>query len=76
MKRLQRQFIVLTAVLLAIAAIFVSVRAARQFEASLTEQALAVEQTIGRSVIDVIERALLHNIPSTIWWMPNSIWRP
>lgn len=63
MKRLQRQFIVLTAVLLAIAAIFVSVRAARQFEASLTEQALAVEQTIGRSVIDVIERALLHNIP-------------
>src|ERR1700754_4168184 len=63
MKRLQRRFILLTAALLAIAAIFVSLRAVGQFEASLTEQALAVEQTIGRSVTDVIQKALLHNVP-------------
>lgn len=63
MKRLQSQFILLTGVLLVAAAIFVSVRAARHFEASLTEQAIAVEQTIGRAAIDVIEKALLHNVP-------------
>ena len=63
MKRLQRQFILLTAALLAVAAIFVSVRAARHFEEGLTEQALAVERTIGRSVIDVIQKALAHDVP-------------
>jgi hypothetical protein len=63
MKRLQRQFILLTAALLAVAAIFVSVRAARHFEEGLIEQALAVEQTIGRSVIDVIQKALAHDVP-------------
>jgi MFS family permease len=63
MKRLQRQFILLTATLLAAAAIFVSVRAAQHFEEGLTEQALAVERTIGRSVIDVIKKALLHDVP-------------
>src|SRR5262245_27411152 len=63
MKSLQRRFILLTAALMAIAAIFVSVRAARHFEASLTDQAVAVEQTIGRSVIDVIQKALQYGVP-------------
>jgi len=63
MKSLPRQLILLTAALLAVAAIFVSVRSAQHFEESLTTQALAVERTIGRSVIDVIQKALLHDVP-------------
>ena len=63
MKRLPRQLILLTAMLLAVAAVFVSVRGAQHFEESLTAQALAVERTIARSMIDVIQKALLHDIP-------------
>jgi MFS family permease len=63
MKSLPRQLVLLTAALLAVAALFVSVRAAQHFEESLTSQALAVERTIGRSVIDVIQKALLHDVP-------------
>src|SRR5262245_26862859 len=63
MKNLPRQLILFTAALLAVAAIFVSVRAAQHFEESLAAQALAVERTIGRSVIDVIQKALLHDVP-------------
>ena len=63
MKSLPRQLILMTATLLAVAAVFVSVRAAQHFEESLTAQALAVERTIARSVIDVIQKALLHDIP-------------
>ena len=63
MKRLQRRLVLLTTVLLTVAAIFVSVRAGQNFESSLTAQALAVEREISRSVIDVIQKALLHEIP-------------
>src|SRR5262245_23619284 len=63
MNRLHRRLTVLTAVLLVLAAAFVSLRAAQQFETSLTTQALAVERTIGRSVIDVIQKALFHDVP-------------
>ena len=63
MKRLQRQLILLTTILLTIAAVFVSVRAGQNFESSLTGQALAVEREISRSVIDVIQRALQHGVP-------------
>jgi MFS family permease len=63
MKNLQRQLVLLTCALLAIAAIFVSVRAGQNFESSLTTQALAVEREIGRSVIDVIGKALDHDVP-------------
>ncbi|MBX9847386.1 MAG: MFS transporter [Xanthobacteraceae bacterium] len=63
MKRLQRQLVLLTAVLLTLAAIFVSVRADQNFEGSLPAQALAVEREISRSVTDVIQKALLHGIP-------------
>ena len=63
MKRLQRQLVLLTAVLLTVAAIFVSVRAGQNFESSLTEQALAAEREIGRSVIDVIQKALQYGVP-------------
>jgi MFS family permease len=63
MKRLQRQLVLLTAILLTLAAIFVSVRAGQNFESSLTAQALAVEREISRSVTNVIQKALLHGIP-------------
>ncbi len=63
MRRLQRQLILLTTILLTVAAVFVSVRAGQNFESSLTGQALAVEREISRSVIDVIQRALEHGIP-------------
>ena len=63
MKRLQRLLVILTTVLLTMAAIFVSVRAGQKFETSLTEQALAVEREISRSVIDVIQKALMHGVP-------------
>jgi MFS family permease len=63
MKRLQRQLVLLTTVLLTAAAIFVSVRAGQNFESSLTEQALAAEGEIGRSVIDVIQKALQYGLP-------------
>jgi MFS family permease/HAMP domain-containing protein len=62
-KSLQRQLMLLTTILLAVAAIFVSVRAGQNFESGLTAQALAAEREIGRSVIDVIQRALQHNVP-------------
>ena len=63
MKKLQRQLVLLTTALLALAAIFVSVRAGQNFESSLTTQALAVEREIGRSVIDVVQKALAHDVP-------------
>src|SRR5882672_9691614 len=63
MKNLQRQLVLLTTALLAMAAIFVSVRAGQNFESSLTTQALEVEREIGRSVIDVIQKALDHDVP-------------
>jgi len=63
MKRLQRQLILLTTILLTVAAVFVSVRAGQNFESTLTRQALAVEREISRSVIDVIQRALHHGVP-------------
>ncbi len=63
MKRLQRQLVLLTTVLLTVAAIFVSVRAGQNFESSLTEQVLAAEREIGRSVIDVIQKALQYGVP-------------
>ena len=63
MKRLQRQLILLTTALLTIAAIFVSVRAGQNFESSLTAQALEAEHEIGRSVIDVIQKALQYGVP-------------
>jgi MFS family permease len=63
MKSLQRQLILLTTVLLTVAAVFVSVRAGQNFESSLTAQALEVEREIARSVTDVIQKALLHGVP-------------
>jgi len=63
MKSLQNRLILLTTALLALAAIFVSIRAAQHFEGSLTAQALAVEREIGRSVIEVIQKALDHDVP-------------
>ena len=63
MKSLQRQLILLTTVLLTVAAVFVSVRAGQNFESNLTSQALEVEREIARSVTDVIQKALLHGVP-------------
>ena len=63
MQSLQRKLLLLTTVLLTVAAVFVSVRAGQNFEQSLTSQALAVEREIGRSIIDVVQRALQHDVP-------------
>jgi MFS family permease len=63
MQRLQRQLLLLTTVLLTLAAVFVSVRAGQNFENSLAAQALAGEAEISRSVTDVIQTALLHGVP-------------
>jgi len=63
MKQLQRQLVLLTTVLLAVAAIFISVGAGQNFESSLTDQSLAVEREISRSVVEVIQKALAHGIP-------------
>ena len=64
MKRLQRQFILLTAALLAAAAIFVSMRAALHFEESLTTQAArrrANDRPLGHRSHP--EGARLHDVP-------------
>jgi len=63
MKNLQRRLVLLTIALLALAAAFVSIRAGQQFEESLTTQRLAAQREIGRSVLEVIQKALAYEVP-------------
>ena len=63
MNSLLRRLIILTTALLALAAVFVSVRAGLRFEESLTAQRLAGQSEIARSVIDVFHKAVDYNVP-------------
>lgn len=63
MRSLQRRLVLLTIALLALAAVFVSIRAGQQFEASLTSLRLAVQREVGRSAIEVIQKALSYDVP-------------
>ena len=63
MKRLRGLLVLLATGVLLLAAAFVSLRAAGHFESSLSREQSAVEREIGRTIIEVIEKAVDSGIP-------------
>ena len=63
MKALLRRIVIFTTVILVLGSAFVSFRAGQYFEVSLTEQRVAEQKEIGRSVLATVEKAVTHADP-------------
>lgn len=63
MKALRRDLFILTALVLMLAAAFVSFRAGHYAEEHLVKERLGVQQEIGRSVVSAFEKALAYGVP-------------